>query len=174
VSSNNNLSWSYDDPNDKLTISLSDSISVGSLEATDILTDPSGTSHNERLARYASLVDEKERIDQLRLDFALDGVGLKNAFSETFVDSTNIVDTAGVSVTTGTDGYAELDDFIDINETVTSSSSYTYDKDSRMDLSSLNVSVTGNDNTVTETASGTLSSGTAESVEVVSDHAPQN
>jgi len=50
VSSNSNLSWSYDDANDTLTISLADSISVSSLEATNTLTDPSGTSHTGQLA----------------------------------------------------------------------------------------------------------------------------
>jgi 3D (Asp-Asp-Asp) domain-containing protein len=40
VTSDNNLSWSYNDTNDTLTVSLSNSISVGTLKATNELGNP--------------------------------------------------------------------------------------------------------------------------------------
>lgn len=43
VVGNDNVNISYDDTNDTLTVSLADSASVNSLEATDSLTDPEGT-----------------------------------------------------------------------------------------------------------------------------------
>jgi hypothetical protein len=58
VAANSNLSWSYDDPNDTLTVSLSDSISVNTLEAKDTFTDPSGAAHTTKLAEISDLVDD--------------------------------------------------------------------------------------------------------------------
>jgi hypothetical protein len=50
VSTGSNLSLSYDDANDNLIVSLADSISVSSVEATNTITDPSGTAHTGELA----------------------------------------------------------------------------------------------------------------------------
>jgi hypothetical protein len=49
VTSDSNLSWSYDDTNDTLTVSLSDSISVNTLEAGTIV-DGAGVTHTDELA----------------------------------------------------------------------------------------------------------------------------
>jgi len=40
----------YNDANDTLTVSLTDSVSVNTLEAIDSITDPSGISHTDELA----------------------------------------------------------------------------------------------------------------------------
>ena len=44
VASDSNLSWSYDDANDVLTVSLSDSISVNSINATNKIGNPTYTT----------------------------------------------------------------------------------------------------------------------------------
>ena len=120
------------------------------------------------------LINQKERIDQLRLDFALDGVGLQDAFYENFTDTTNITDKAGINISTGSDGYAQQQDFININETVKDGKTYSYDLLERASVASIDVSITGVDNPATDSKTGTLSSGTAETAEVVSDKAPTN
>ena len=60
LSTGSNLSVSYDDANDTLTISLSDSISVSSLEVTDSITDANGTTHTDELADASDLASETE------------------------------------------------------------------------------------------------------------------
>jgi hypothetical protein len=55
ISSGNNSDAVYDDTNDTLTVSLSDSISVNTLEAddgvfNDSITDPAGNTHTGELA----------------------------------------------------------------------------------------------------------------------------
>ena len=71
------------------------------------------------------LLEESERIDQLRLDFALDGVGLDDAFSETFNDGDNIVNTGGVSITTGAGGFAEMQRLLDIDDVITDEDTFS-------------------------------------------------
>lgn len=51
----NNVSISYDDVNDTLTISLASSISTSTVEATDTLTDPSGVDHTGEIADSADV-----------------------------------------------------------------------------------------------------------------------
>jgi len=126
-------------------------------------------SHTETFAVSADLINQKERIDQLRIDFALDGVGMEDAFYENFVDTENIVGSGGVNLVTGTDAYVEVDDFINIDETVTSSSNYSYDKHPKMDVSDFTVDVTGVDNVGRVSDSGTISDGSEQVAELPDD-----
>jgi len=127
-------------------------------------------SHTETFAVNTDLINQKERIDQLRIDFALDGVGMEDAFYENFVDSENILDTGGINLVTGTDGYVEVDDFINIDETVTSSSNYSYEKHSKMDVSDLTVEMTGVDNVVDVSKSDQLTAGEEMDINIEGDH----
>jgi len=108
---------------------------------------------NAEFAVNTDLINQKERIDQLRINLALDGVGMEDALYENFVDSENIIGTGGINLVTGSNGYVEVEDFINIDETITSSSNYSYDKHPKMDISDLTVEVTGVSNveSVTDT-----------------------
>ena len=132
-------------------------------------------SHTETFAVNADLINQKERIDQLRINIALEGLGVEDSFYENFVDSENIVGTGGINLVTGTDGYVEVDDFININETITSSSDYSYDKHPKMDVSDLTVDVTGVNNIQTATDEFTATGSTSETeIEVGGTKDPTN
>lgn len=175
--SSNNIVMRYDESTSGWqldTLTVSGKTSTQTLEATDSFIDPSGFPHTDKIVDESDLVEQKERVDKLRLDFVLDGLGFADSFSETFIDTTNVAEMSGVSITTGTDGFVELTDFINISETVLDGQSYTYDLLERASVASLDVSITGVNNTASESISGTLSSGVSKTTEVVSDKPPIN
>lgn len=63
----------YNDANDTLTVSLTDSVSVNTLEAddgtfNDSITDPAGTQHTTELAESADLVDDHANLTNVQSD----------------------------------------------------------------------------------------------------------